>query len=65
MKTIDEIVASTKEKQRVFHDIFNEYKQALKGKITPKGKKSWGDSIDQILAVYDKSYENQRRLGHY
>ncbi len=59
MKTIDEIVAYTKEKHKFFHEMFNEYKQTLRGKRIHKGKRSWGDSIDQILAVYDESYVNQ------
>lgn len=59
VETVDEILAYNKEKHRFFHEMFNDYKQSLRDKRRPKADKPWGDSIDQALSLYDRSYEKQ------
>jgi hypothetical protein len=61
IKAIDEILNYANEKQKFFHVMFNDYKTALKDKTNTKSKKPWGELIDQILAMSDKSYLKQRR----
>jgi len=60
IKAIDDILAHANAKQKFFHDMFNDYKTALKDKTNTKTKKSWGELIDHILSMYDKTYLKQK-----
>lgn len=61
VQTIEEILNYNSEKQRFFHEMFNNYKTTLKDKRNARAKKSWRELIDQILSFYDKSYDKQTR----
>ncbi len=61
VKTIDEILARNKDKQRLFHEMFDDYKKALKGKRSKTDRKPFEQSIDTILSSYDASCEKWRK----
>ncbi len=61
IRTISEILTHDKEKQRLFHEMFDDYRQALKGKMNKTGKKSFEQSIDEILSGYDSCCEKRQK----
>jgi len=61
IKIIDEILIHSKEKHQFFHKMFNDYKQTLKNNQNKKLKKSWSELIEQILSVFDRTYEKQTK----
>ena len=58
---IDEILKYADVKQEFFHNMFNDYKMALKDKTNTKSNIPWSESIDRLVSMYDKSYLKQKK----
>jgi len=57
IQIIEHIQEHNKERQKVYHEMFADYKQALKNKRNTKAKTSWEESITQVESVFDKTVE--------
>jgi len=69
MQVISQIQKHNKEKDKLFHEMFADYKQSLKNKRNAKAKTSWEERITQLESLYDKTAEKTNDwwalLGQY
>ncbi len=57
VRTIDNLLAHSKDKRQLFHEMFDDYRQAVKGKRSKTDKKPLEQSISEISAGYDASHQ--------